>query len=605
MAVEVTAPRPARLRLRGEVEKQERAFLLEAGDNLVGKDRSCRVALPLRGVSRLHAVLRVDGEAVTVEDLGSKNGTRINGRLIGRAPVHPGDRLSFGSAHLALERIDARDAQLALVLGADRVPSQSAAAAETTQLSDGDGSGGEERLLGLVEASLQRLASADASGALAVLLAGLGSGAHGAALVEWSAGEPVVLAAAGAIADVPAAADPCVVWSGDEDRRPLPRPAVARAVSAAALERRGAEPLGLVVWGDPAALSSLPPLLRVLVRLADSLLPSPVHTLEDPGPPQGSPGLVFPPGHVAGSAPAMLALYGELRAFAQGDLPVLITGETGTGKEHVARILHASSRRRRGPMVAINCAAIPSDLLEAELFGIGKGVATGVTERPGKFAEAQGGTLFLDEIGDMPAALQAKLLRALQEREIQPLGRPPVAIDVRIVASTNADLPARLRDGRFRSDLYYRIAGGLLRVPPLRERRQDLPSLIGHFARLFSREAGKPIRGITVKALQALKDHPWPGNVRELEHEVRRLIYLCPPAGAVDSALLSEHIVHPAADEPAELTGDSLDLILHLEALERRLIRSALARTGGNQSAAARLLRISRNGLAQRIKRLG
>jgi len=586
------------------VEKEERAFLLETGDNVVGKERACRVVLPLRGVSRRHAVLRVNGDSVTIEDLGSKNGTRINGQRVGRGTVHPGDRLSFGSAHLVLERIDARDAQLALVLGTDRIPSKSAIAETTTQLSDEGSAGREGRWLQVVDAFLERLWPGDPSGALAGLLEALGSGAQGAAIVEWSGGEPVVLGAAGAVSDIPAADDPRVAWSAGEDRRGSSRPEASRSFSAAALKRRGAEPLGLVVWGEPAGSVPLQPLLRVLVRVAGRF-PAAVQSLDDPALPQRLPGLVFPPGHVAGKDPAMLSLYGELRAFAQGDLPVLITGETGTGKEHVAHILHASSRRRRGPLVAINCAAIPSDLLEAELFGIGKGVATGVTERPGKFSEAHGGTLFLDEIGDMPAALQAKLLRALQEREIQPLGRPPVAVDVRIVASTNADLPERLRDGRFRSDLYYRIAGGLLRMPPLRERRQDLPSLIGHFARLFTREAGKPIRGITVKALQTLADYRWPGNVRELEHEVRRLVYLCPPAEAIDSTMLSEHIVHAAPEDAAELPGDSFDLNLHLEAIERRLIRSALERTGGNQSAAARLLHISRNGLAQRIKRLG
>ncbi len=604
MAGGVTVSDVASLRLRGEVEGEDRTFVLAAGENLVGKAPSCQVVLPLRGVSRRHAVLRIAGESATLTDLGSKNGTRINGHRLDSAPVQPGDRLSFGSARLILERIDAGDARLGLVLATRGAPPASPTARETTQLGDDQIAGRDGRWLEVVDAFLDRLAlvpEGDPAGALSALLAGLGAGARGAALVEWGGGEPVVLAAAGTVADIPSLADSGVVWSG-EDASLSSGP---RAFSAAALKRRGAEPLGLVVWGELAATTAVRPLLRTLLRLAGRLLPSPVAGFEGPTPPAGQPGLVFPPGHVAGNAPAMISLYAELRAFAQGDLPVLIGGETGTGKEHVARILHASSPRRRGPLIAINCAAIPADLLEAELFGIGKGVATGVTERPGKFFEAQGGTLFLDEIGDMPAALQVKLLRALQEGEVQPLGRPPVAIDVRIVASTNADLPARLRDGGFRTDLYYRIAGGLVRVPPLRERREDLPGLIGHFARTFSREARKPIRGITVKALQALTDYPWPGNVRELEHEIRRLVYLCPPAQAIESAMLSERLVDAAAAAAAEPPAESLDLNRRLEALESRLIRSALEKTGGNQSAAARLLHISRNGLAQRIKRLG
>jgi two-component system, NtrC family, response regulator HydG len=603
MTCGVTVPDVASLRLRGEVDGEVRTFLLEAGDNLVGKALACQVVLPLRGVSRRHAVLRIDGESVTVADLGSKNGTRINGRRVDGAPVQPGDRLGFGSANLILERIDAGDAQLALVLAVRGVPPASPTARETTQLGDDPRAGREGRWLAVVDAFLDRLAlvpEGDPAGALSALLAGLGAGARGAALVEWGAGEPVVLAAAGTIAEIPALAGPDVSWSSED----ISLPSGPRTVSAAALKRRGAEPLGLVVWGDVAA-TAIRPLLHTLVRLAGRLLPSAVAGFEGAAPPAGQPGLVFPPGHIAGNAPAMVSLYAELRAFAQGDLPVLIVGETGTGKEHIARILHASSRRRRGPLIAINCAAIPSDLLEAELFGIGRNVATGVAERLGKFSEAQGGTLFLDEIGDMPAALQVKLLRALQEGEIQPLGRQPVAIDVRIVASTNADLPARLQDGGFRTDLYYRIAGGLVRVPPLRDRREDLPGLIGHFARTFSREARKPIRGITVKALQTLTDYPWPGNVRELEHEIRRLVYLCPPAQAIESAMLSERFAEAAAAASAEPPAGSLDLTRQLEALERRMIRSALEKTGGNQSAAARLLHISRNGLAQRIKRLG
>jgi transcriptional regulator with PAS, ATPase and Fis domain len=302
----------------------------------------------------------------------------------------------------------------------------------------------------------------------------------------------------------------------------------------------------------------------------------------------------------------MAALYRQMEPLSAGDLPVLLLGETGVGKEPLSRTLHASSARRRGPFVAINCAAIPADLLEAELFGIGRSVATGVAERPGKFAEASGGSLLLDEIGDMPLALQAKLLRALQEKEVQPLGRPSQPFDVRVIASTNQDLAAAVAAGRFRRDLYFRIAGSLLRVPPLRERREDLPRLVGLFLREASREAGKSPRGVTVRALKALSDYPWPGNIRELEHEVRRLVYLCPAGGAIDSGMLAQHILHPAEEDFPPATGsESLDLATQTEALERRLIARALAQTGGNQSAAARRLGVSRNGLALRMKRLG
>src|SRR6185503_8432581 len=176
--------------------------------------------------------------------------------------------------------------------------------------------------------------------------------------------------------------------------------------------------------------------------------------------------LVFAEGYIPGHAPAMQELYEQMRALLRGDVPVLFLGETGVGKEQLARALHASSARGAGPFMAVNCAAIPADLLEAEMFGIGKGVATGVAERRGKFQMAEGGTLLLDEIGDMPLELQAKLLRALQEKEVQPVGGAPVSVDIRVIAATNSDLQRRMEEGRFRRDLFFRIAGFTLHVPP-------------------------------------------------------------------------------------------------------------------------------------------
>jgi transcriptional regulator with PAS, ATPase and Fis domain len=287
---------------------------------------------------------------------------------------------------------------------------------------------------------------------------------------------------------------------------------------------------------------------------------------------------------------------------------VLITGETGVGKEFIAETLYASSTRCEGPFVAVNCAAIPSELLEAELFGIESGVATGVTARKGKFQLARGGVLFLDEIGDMSLELQAKLLRALQSLEVHPVGaRGPEPIDVRIVTATNTDLHARIAESRFRRDLYYRVAGFTIRVPPLRRRRDDIPAFVEHFMRMYAEEIGKPVRGISVKALAALTTAPWPGNVRELEHEVRRLVYLCPDGQTIDSTMVSPAILYPSVDqhlEQLDLTSD-LDLETATAALEQRLIAAALARTRGNRSRAAKLLGISRNGLALKMDRLG
>ncbi|MEP0773153.1 MAG: sigma-54-dependent Fis family transcriptional regulator [Acidobacteriota bacterium] len=228
--------------------------------------------------------------------------------------------------------------------------------------------------------------------------------------------------------------------------------------------------------------------------------------------------------------------------------------------------------------------------------------------REGKFRQANGGILVLDEIGELPLSLQPKLLRALQEREISPVGgRLPVKVDVRVIAMTNSDLAARVRDGKFRQDLYFRLNGYRLQVPPLRQRRADIPLLVESFLRRFAAEVGKPIRGLSVKALRALVQAPWEGNVRELEHVMRRLVYLCPEGTTIDSSLLPGEILHPTSPvdaKPVEARAD-LDLEGQVEALERRLITIALARAKGNRSKAAKLLGISRNGLALKIERLG
>jgi len=329
--------------------------------------------------------------------------------------------------------------------------------------------------------------------------------------------------------------------------------------------------------------------------------------LRTAGPAEARPGclsLIFPQGYIPGHSAAMLRLHEQMRALLAGEGPVLLLGETGVGKELVAQVLHASSPRGAGPFVAVNCAAIPTELMEAEMFGIGKGVATGVSERPGRFQLAKGGTLFLDEIGEMPLALQTKLLRALQGKEVQPVGGPPVRADIRVIAATNSDIDRRMEQGQFRRDLYYRVAGFVLRVPPLRERRDDIPGLVQAFLSGFSREVGKSIPGMTPEAQRALTAHSWPGNVRELEHEVRRLVCLCPDGQAIDCGMLSEHVLDPSEAE-ANAPPSSLTIEANVDHLERRLIRTALGRTGGGRAAAARLLGISRNGLSNKMERLG
>ncbi|RMH16714.1 MAG: hypothetical protein D6696_17560, partial [Acidobacteria bacterium] len=320
-----------------------------------------------------------------------------------------------------------------------------------------------------------------------------------------------------------------------------------------------------------------------------------------------------PPGMVLGPSPATRAFVDEARIAAGSRHDVLILGETGSGKELAARLLHRSGAGRDAPFLAINCAAIPAELLEAELFGVAARVATGVDPRPGLFLEAGEGTLLLDEIGELPPALQAKLLRVIQEREVLPLGASrPRPIAARLISTTNRDLAARVDDGRFRADLYYRLQKLELRVPPLRRRRDDLPALALAFAAGAAGEAGKRVRGLSRGALELLLAQPWPGNVRQLQTAVERAVLRCPDGGTLERRHFRDLVAPPPAQEPqpavdgAGAGGASpLTLKAQLEAVERRAIRRALRRHRGHKARAAAELGISRQGLYLKLRRLG
>ncbi len=293
------------------------------------------------------------------------------------------------------------------------------------------------------------------------------------------------------------------------------------------------------------------------------------------------------------------------RQAADSELAVLITGETGTGKEVLAHVVHQLSRRREGPFVKVNCAAIPQDLFESELFGYEPGAFTGAARRgkPGKFELADGGTIFLDEVGELPLALQAKLLRVIQEQEVERLGGTgSVRLDFRVIAATNRDLKAMMGRGAFRSDLYYRLNIFHLHAPPLREIPGDIPRIAYHIlSRLGSRGRPAPER-ITPRAMARLRAHSWPGNVRELRNALERAAAV---AGSepLDLEHLPPDLWEPPPGAPAG-DEDDLDLRRVLQRAEREAIARALRRAGGNRSQAARLLGIHRTGLYQRMKRL-
>ncbi len=294
-----------------------------------------------------------------------------------------------------------------------------------------------------------------------------------------------------------------------------------------------------------------------------------------------------------GDSPPMRRVKELVSRAAASRASVLIRGDSGTGKELVARLLHLGSPRKDGPFIALNCAAVPETLLESELFGIERGVATGVEARVGKFELASGGTLFLDEIADAPLAIQAKLLRALQEREIERVGgRAPIGVDVRIVAATHADLMEETRKRRFREDLYYRLRVVELALPPLRDRREDIPRLAAHFlARVAGREGRKP-PVLSRDAVAALLRYPFPGNVRELENLLEGAAALV-PGDVIEAADLQFQLGSAVPITRGADSGDSLDL----DTLERRHIERVLSSVGGNKARAARILGINRRTL--------
>ena len=309
---------------------------------------------------------------------------------------------------------------------------------------------------------------------------------------------------------------------------------------------------------------------------------------------------------IVGDSAPMRRLLDAVARVGPKDITVLVRGETGTGKELIASLIHAESRRAAGPLVRFNCAAIPGDLAEAELFGHARGAFTGATQaRRGFFAEADGGTLVLDEVGELPLPVQAKLLRALQEGEIQPVGAGRVErVDVRVVACTNRDLAAEARARRFREDLYYRLAVVELLVPPLHEHREDIPALAGQFVRRYAERFGMDGVRLAPELVDALQRADWPGNVRQLENAVARMVALG-GGGEIGVQALTGTAFQATESDAETLPDGTLSLREQIDALERSVIARTLAAVSGNQSEAARRLGLSRGSLIDRLKKYG
>jgi two-component system nitrogen regulation response regulator GlnG len=336
-------------------------------------------------------------------------------------------------------------------------------------------------------------------------------------------------------------------------------------------------------------------------------------------------------GAIVGSCPAMREVYKAIGRVAAQNVPVLITGESGTGKELVARAIYQHGPRAKAPFLALNCAAIPENLLESELFGHEKGAFTGADRRRiGKFEQCDGGTLFLDEIGDMPLALQAKILRLLQEQAFERLGgNETIRTNVRLIAATHRDLKAWTAEGKFRPDLYYRLDVFTIHLPPLRERGDDLLIMVQHYLRRYSRELGREVREVAPETLERLRAYPWPGNIRELQSVLKQALLqasgtILLPAFLPELSGKSSQLASPKMAEKGqgtEATGAELDLEMFIRhrlgpeahdlyaethrQVDRLLLPLVLEHTGGNQHQAARLLGIARQTLRQKLRDLG
>ena len=559
-----------------QLANRGRRFTLEPGESIIGSSSASTVRIAHPTVSRRHARIRVRGDRVEVEDLGSRNGTRIGTRkLSGPTELLPGTVVAFGAVSALIERVHADDREPALLLG------------DTTE--------GEPSRVPLADTIDRATASVEPFDHF--LRHGL------ATVIDAVRSGQTPRAVATVIGQTLSAALPLLALEITEGGPP------SRARSLYELtkpQEDGAAASGwLVTTRDDLRLtyelptSTLAQLFQPLTELALGLIQlsrgrrrnqtQPVPRIAPAPPPLPSPASV---------TPAVQGIYADAACVAQGDVSVLIRGASGTGKEVLARYVHAASRRADGPFLALNCAALPQGLLEAELFGIERGVATGVEARVGTFERASGGTLFLDEVGDMALETQAKLLRALEVGELYRVGgQSPYRVDVRIISATNRDLDTLMAEEMFREDLYFRIADWEVELPLLCDRPADIPHLAGHFLAHASRQADRRIRGISRAAMNALQAYDWPGNVRQLQKEMARVALLVGRGELLDSARLSPDVADAAR------RGSSLKDIL--QRAERVFLADTLRACDGNRADAAERLAISEITLYRRMKAYG
>ena len=567
------------LKVQGEGAATVRSFNLGVGKHTLGAHPSCDVVINGRGVSRRHAEIEVlpDGGA-TIRDLESKNGSLCDGKKFQFLAVTGSSRLEFGQVAALLHPATAEvDAALAFVTSPRQLP-------ETHQPLPPERSTQELSLLHLLLGSLREEAAAAATGTLS----------RNRIAINWTRSWLELLAAR----EVSLSRRVAGPAGQEEAVIALARQETTRQ-DGASLRCEAGELVVEIVGG--AAAPRLRPFFELALWLLQSSGGSAAPLLPEGPPPAAEPPAPPAPGTLD---PAMRSLYRRAAKLARGELSLLIVGESGSGKEVMASWLHRASRRAAGPLRAINCAALPAELLEAELFGIEKGVATGVDARAGLLEQAEGGTLFLDEIGDMPLDLQAKVLRLLENPTLYRVGgKRPIRIDVRFLAATNKDLRKEMAAGRFREDLYHRLAGYLIRLPPLRERRADIALFAAHFFDQAVTRQNLRSPGLSRAALARLLELDWPGNVRQLQNEIYKATLLLEKG----EVLGPEHLLAgELQDEPAKAGGHPpLSLAAAVFKAERDAFEVARLLANGDPASAREILGISRTSYYRRLKELG
>ena len=549
-------------------------FNLEPGDHEIGSKPGCGIRISHPTVSRRHASLAVSDEGVMLTDLGSSNGTRVDGaRIDARTPVSSGSAICIGSVDARIEVVGEDDLEAGVAFsGAFPMVGEEIAGAEIPPSTVGPAVL-EAFSLGHLPELVERLARGESRDEVAR--------AVGVALLRSLPCRRVEVL-------LQTDGEPGVLFSGE---RACSDPTTEVTVSAGdCVELK-------VSFAGAALASAFQPLLRAAAALVCAAGPRERAAAIPRNPRRQQPRPPDPPTLVR----AMREIYEQAARIAPSRVSVLIRGESGTGKELLARYLHAASDRADEPLVTLNCAALPRDLLESELFGVERGVATGVDARAGKFEAAHGGTLFLDEIGDMAPETQARILRVLAEGEVYRIGgheaRPA---DVRVISATNRDLVAMLDDGGFRTDLYHRVSDWVVELPPLRKRRADIPNLAAHFLGRACAERGVRAAGISRAALAILVAHDWPGNVRQLEKEMGRAALFIDEGELLESSRLQ-----PAIADGAGVAENQDDLKLVMTSAETTHIERVLTECGGDVTVAAHRLGIGVSTLYRRMKTLG